>query len=52
MVLLQSVLREAAAVGREAIPKEDDSTPPMTSERGEETHECDCQLKIPHFLAL
>lgn len=39
IVLLQSVLREAAAVGREAIPKEDDSTSPMPSERGEETHE-------------
>lgn len=38
-VLLQSALGEAAAVGREPIPEEEDSTSPMTSEGGEEAHE-------------
>jgi hypothetical protein len=38
-VLLQGVLGETAAVGREAIPEEDDSPPPMTPERVEETDE-------------
>lgn len=38
-VLLQGALRETAAVSREAIPKEDDSTPPVTPKGGEEAHE-------------
>jgi len=38
-VLLQSALSEAAAVGWEAIPEEENSTSPMTSEGGEEAHE-------------
>jgi len=38
-VLLQSVLREAAAVGRKAIPEEENSASPMTPESMQETHE-------------
>lgn len=38
-VLLQSALGEAAAVGREAVPKEKDSTSPMTPEGSEEADE-------------
>ncbi len=38
-VLPQGALGDAAPVGREAIPEEEDSTSPMTSEGGEEAHE-------------
>ena len=38
-VLVQGVLREAAAVGREAIPQQQDSTSPMAAEGFEEIHE-------------
>jgi len=38
-VLLQSALGEAAAVGREAIPEEKDTTSSMTPEGSEEAHE-------------